>query len=369
MNLFSPLSRQALYYINMMNERVESLFPIPARFKGKLLQSVADLSQLFTANRTVRSGVYLNDPSNLSAYLRYFLPWNVYRLCRLLPSLPLALDDGALITDLGSGPLTFPLALWIARPDLRSKRLEFRCLDRAGQALESGKKLFFSMLECPQWHIKTIRASLGAPVAGPKATLTTAIMVLNEEYESHHAALSDIADRAAQILRTRTAPDGMVLVVEPGIPRSGRFITALRTSLHNSGLTSLSPCPHTGSCPCPGTQDAKWCHFAFSTDDAPLALLNLSAAAGIPKERATLSFLLAGGAGGCAKGLRVISDAFPLDRALYGRYACSDRGLVLLTGKKAIIKTYDSGMLLPSPPAHTLQKHDQKTGALIVELR
>ncbi|MDR2151155.1 MAG: small ribosomal subunit Rsm22 family protein [Spirochaetaceae bacterium] len=371
MNLFSPLSPEALHSINTLTKRVEALFPIPARFQGKLLRTVADLSQLFTAHRPVRTCIYLNDPPKLSAYLRYFLPWNVYRLCRLLPSLPLTLQDGDALTDLGSGPLTFPLALWIARPDLRTKHLEFRCLDRAGAALEAGKKLFSSLLDCPHWHIKTIRASLSAPVHGPKAALITASMVLNEEYESPHTALAGIAERAAHLLTARTTPDGMVLVVEPGIPRSGKLISALRTALHTAGFPCLSPCPHTSTCPCPDSPDAKWCHFAFSTDDAPPALLNLSAAAGIPKERATLSFLLAGSTGSCTKGLRIVSDAFPIDRAdhaQYGRYACSERGLVLLTGKKAAIKAYDSGTLLPLPD-RAPQKRDQKTGAFIVEVR
>ncbi|MDR2150652.1 MAG: hypothetical protein LBO67_07565 [Spirochaetaceae bacterium] len=46
-------------------------------------------------------------------------------------------------------------------------------------------------------------------------------------------------------------------------------------------------------------------------------------------------------AGSCTKGLRIVSDAFPINRAnhaQYGRYACSERGLVLLTGKKLLSK-------------------------------
>jgi hypothetical protein len=124
----------------------------------------------------------------------------------------------------------------------------------------------------------------------------------------------------------------------------------------------------------------KWCHFAFDTDDAPAKLHSLSVAAGIPKERAVLSFLLAGGDTQGATpdnriAVRVISDTFPVQNiggrlndhtARFGRYACSAAGSVLITGSAEEMASTPAGTLLRlALPAG--EKRDPKSGALIFE--
>ncbi|MDR0387814.1 MAG: rRNA methyltransferase, partial [Treponema sp.] len=162
---------------------VDTVFPLPGRFRAGLHRDVAELSRLLTSGRGDRPEGYLGRPPLLSAYLRYFLPWNLYRLVRLLPLLPITLTEGDAVTDLGSGPLTLPLALWMARPEFRSLALEFRCLDRTEAALKAGKRLFTALAgpESP-WKIRLIHASLAAPVKGPPAALVTAVNVYNEIY-------------------------------------------------------------------------------------------------------------------------------------------------------------------------------------------
>jgi len=113
---------------------------------------------------------------------------------------------------------------------------------------------------------------------------------------------------------------------------------------------------------------AKWCHFALNTEDAPDELHRLSAALKLPKERAALSFILAGKA--AAQNpvkratrsertervkARVISDSFPIsadspgtrerENNPWGRYACSERGLVLATGSRRTLESAQPGAL------------------------
>jgi hypothetical protein len=403
---------------------IDRTFPLPRRRAGSLPRDIAELSRLFTGARGERTVTYLGKPAFLSAYLRYFLPWNLYRLCRLLPGLVLPLEDGDAVTDLGSGPLSLALALWISRPDLRGLRLEFRCIDHTATVMRAGKKLFEALAggDCP-WILRLERNSLGgragkAPIVwkGPSAEekqpagkdarrqekparLVTAVNVFTELGQNIPAAdgggLKRFAEKSFKTLTSYLADTGYLLAVEPGNPQGGAFIAGLRGALIESGGSVLAPCPHAQPCPFPGGKaprrerrtegrgKGKWCHFAFSTEEAPAALRTLSSRAGLPKERAALSFLFAGLGGqegpepeALTGGLRlrVISDAFPLPAAggapaardaRFGRYCCSEQGMALLTGKRSALEKAESGALFK---AACTGARDPKTGAVIAEI-
>ncbi|MDR2143491.1 MAG: small ribosomal subunit Rsm22 family protein [Treponema sp.] len=422
---------------------IEKTFPVPGRFRSNLPGDVAELSRLLTSARSGREGGYLSRPNLLSAYLRYFLPWNVFRLYRLfslvsgadsppeetgdpsgesgdMPGGPagpfLGLTGGDAITDIGSGPLTLPVALWLWRPELRKLNLEFRCVDHCAPALEAGRKIF-AALEAAEngssWKIRTIHDSVNAPVHGKKARLVTAVNVFNEICRRDDSASA--ADKAVKILEKLCSEEGAILVMEPGIPESGAFIAALRYALLERGTGVVSPCTHEGPCPLPGEGrfhkgqgrvpgraglssrfppavtaggNAKWCHFAFDTAEAPEELHRLSAAAGIPKERAVFSFLLTGktGPGGPAT-VRVISDACPVSGG-WGRYGCGagrgiadgydagdgrdagdslgKNGLYLIRGSKGEIERIAPGTVVKAGEGAQAE-FDKKTGAIIVE--
>jgi ribosomal protein RSM22 (predicted rRNA methylase) len=375
-SLFPPLEPDIRRSLESILALIDQVFPIPRRFRAGLPKDIAELSRLLTSNQGDRNESYLSKPSFLSGYLRYFLPWNLYRLCRLLPPLSLNVESGGTITDLGSGPLTFPLALWISRPDLRKLPLEFRCIDRTGSVLDAGKKLFYAFAggDAP-WRIKTIRGSLENAVKGTKADLVSAVNVFNELFRGiPHAdqrSLTDLAGKQARILSKLTAESGSILVVEPGVPQSGEIITALRGDLLLYGYAPELPCPHKGLCPFPGGGKTKWCHFAFDTRQAPPALLKLSAAAGLPKERATLSFLLARTIPEYPKKnafpIRIVSDIFPISskKFRYGRYGCSGLGIILVTGPQKTLGKHESGGVFMYTPTGQEQR-DPKSGALTV---
>ncbi|MDR3147166.1 MAG: small ribosomal subunit Rsm22 family protein, partial [Treponema sp.] len=398
-NLFTGLEEPIRRDLEALLPLIERTFPIPSRFRRALGNDVAELSRLLTSARGERSLSYLNQPPLLSAYLYYFLPWTLYRLCRLLPGLDLPLAPGDTIVDLGSGPLSFTIGLWLCRPDLRPIPLQFRCLDRSKAALEAGKRLFTALPDsaCP-WTITTIHGDLfrlhkpgnqpqQPAQPGPRnhrnqtqgAALVTALNLYNELSQSispgDDAGQRRFANNQAALLTGLAAEGGRLLVVEPGTPPSGRFITLLREALINLDRPPLAPCTHSQPCPFPAA--AKWCHFAFDTEEAPANLHRLSAAAGIPKERATLSFLLAGPVTADKKPreqenpspVRLISDSFPVSAAQgsreWGRYACGEKGLALLRGDKTPIQAAEPGTLLA---ASFTGERDPKSGALLCRL-
>ena len=147
----------------------------------------------------------------------------------------------------------------------------------------------------------------------------------------------------------------------------------------------------------------KWCNFAFETDGAPKKLLALSAKAGIPKERAVLSFVFAqkmtskkdcpvkpGNDSALSHSrapmresfdgrLRIASDiirvpaAEPGQKSRIGHYACSEKGLVLALSSGG--RRVYSGDLLELDEKDSRAKRgndkaarDAKSGALIVEI-
>jgi SAM-dependent methyltransferase len=385
MTLFDPLPPETRRLLNGVPALIDKTFPLPGRFRSALPTDVTELSRLLTSGRGERGLSYLGRPNLLSAYLRYFLPWNLYRLCRLLPGLDITLAANDVITDIGCGPLTFTVALWICRPDLRTVPLEFYCIDRSGPALETGKSFFAALAADTPWKIHTVKgdiANIRFDARTKPAALVCAVNVFNEMYGDISRSGTSVrqlnAEKSVRILENYAAKASAnavsVLVAEPGFPRCGEFISIMRNIFLERGRRIVSPCPHDAACP---FSKERWCHFAFETKDAPAALHKLSQAAGLPKERAVLSFLFAEigsrewgvGSGGTTAEtiLRVISDAFPLPSNRYGRYCCSRHGLVLLAGGKSVIEKSASGELVNASLEEG--RRDSKSGALIAEYR
>jgi len=391
--------------LNSVPVLIGKTFPIPRKFRGALPSDIMELSRLLTNSRGERKLSYLSQPKYLSAYLHYFLPWNLYRLCLLLPSLNLSLKAGDKITDLGCGPLTFASALWISYPALRKIPLEINCVDRVQPVMEAGKD-FFTQLALNTnkdgnipWKINLIKKDINILKEKPGNSAKTdcsflsAINLFNEMHDriSHNDinGLRKTASNAANFMHGKAAKETPILIVEPGVPQSGKFISLLRNSFIELGRNIISPCTHIEACPLTpkyqGGVKQRWCHCALETPDVPKELNRLSAAAKLPKERLTFSYLLTGNKNEqpfnpvssnqdspnleSSKNVRIISDAFPLPDNQYGRYGCSSLGLVLLKGQKTRIEKLnplyiaETGKLNDNKDAF-----DAKSGAKIMEL-
>ena len=370
---------------------------MPANSKQLVIipKIIRELSHQMTDDRGSRRLGYMNEKTFLSAYVRYFMWWNLVRLARLFANLDFDfLSDGDVCLDIGSGPLTLPCALWLARPDLRQKKLVWYVMDISQGALSVGEEIFLALAAKTggePWKIVRVKGELGTAVK-EKARFVTCANMFNELLQSRRGEPPDyLAKKYSQALfkyldfenggavnegragnargavnegragsargaanegRAKSVRGGpTLLLVEPGVPKSARFVSLMRDAFIRRGLVALAPCPHQQSCPMDGRRarqggaNGKWCNFAFETDDAPKKLLALSASAGIPKERAVLSFVLAGAAresfaspksGGL---LRVASDIIRLppdgegQKPRVGHYACSEQGLVLALSK------------------------------------
>jgi hypothetical protein len=358
------------------------VFPLQARHREALPGGIRKLSDYLTLDREHLPRDYMSRPEFLAAYLHYFMPWNIYRQGRLLVGLDLALKPQVRIVDLGAGPLTFLHALWLTRPGLREQELDYLAVDRSESALKNGRKIFRAWAPEAKWTLRTDNRPAGQKKFKP-ADLLVMTNFINEVERTPRAARGEQGvAREALLLdkwESQVAPNGAILLVEPGVRDAGRFLTRLREAALGKGWSIPAPCPHPARCPLPGLRSTPWCHFTFPTGDVPGWLARLSHKAKLPKARASLSFLLLVRGedpplrirpprtpGKSAGLVRVVSEGFDLPGGKQGRYGCSGRGLILLETHREDQGPVPGDLVTIRWPDKSVR--DRKSGGLVVPL-
>ena len=334
----------------LIPDLLQGILPMKEKHRNLLATGVRRLSGLLTTERENLPPDYMTRPEYLAAYLHYFMPWNIYRQARLLQGLDFSLTPNATILDFGCGPLTFLQAMWLTRPHMRENQYRYVGFDRSEPVLKAGRKLFEGLAGAgfKGWNVQTER-QLGAARKSAPADLIVAGNFINElnPPRSAHGEEVSAEDLLLQRWGELLKPDAAILVIEPGTRSSSKQLVRLRESALAVGWKVVAPCAHAGDCAMPGNRGGAWCHFNFIPVDIPEWLFKFSRKVKLPKERASLSFLLlvrgetppiktvtpprpAEGEGL----VRVISESFDLPENQMGRYGCSNRGLVLLQNPK-----------------------------------
>ena len=396
-----------------------------------LYGAIKSLSHQLTDDRNSRRLGYMNEAGYISAYISYFMWWNLVRQVSLFANLPksaftsLINSEQPVAIDVGSGTLTAVIALWLARPELRSKKITWYCMDLSQTALAAGEDLFLSIAaktlrgevspsatmaspfpptpsagepampplastEGEPWKIVRVKGAFGTSIK-EKADFITCANVFNEIIQNNEMPTDFLAKKYAnELLSYLKNEDSAVLLVEPGDPHSARFISLMRDALIRQKYSPVAPCPHAGTCPMAGRtsgkttnaygKNAKWCNFAFDTENAPSRLLKLSEKAGLPKERASLSFVISKKSAKADKAespsknkpsektfIRIASDFIRLPELhKSGYYACSQFGLLLAIDEHHVQPK--NGELLQIKTPEDLTERDKKSGAIIVRI-
>ncbi|MEW6776457.1 MAG: small ribosomal subunit Rsm22 family protein, partial [Bdellovibrionota bacterium] len=168
--------------------------------------------------------------------------------------------------------------------------------------------------------------------AGTGFDLIVAGNTLSEGF-SDPAKAAGWLDSLANYLR----PEGALVVIEPALKRTGRFLQQSRDALlalPGRRLHVFAPCLHEG--PCPALARAgDWCHERVPWNP-PKALEEIDRAAGLDKDTLTFSYLVLRLSSRSlkdvfktpSKGLhrgRVVSDALP-EKGKEGRVVCTEEG-------------------------------------------
>ena len=384
--MFKSLEKNENSILENFDDILQNIKPLSSKQLYQLPNLIKELSHQLTDERSSRHNGYMNQTVMLTAYSRYFMWWNLFRLTTLFRGFPKNcfefLKDEDYCLDLGSGPLTIPVALWLSRPELRKKKLTWYCTDISQTALSLGEEIFLSVVaktlsndtEIQPWKIIRVKGELGTEIRN-KASFVTCANMFNELYYDTAKPLEEQAKKYTNTLISYATEKSMILVVEPAFPRSSRFISLTRDALIRKKYSIISPCPHTKECCMDGRKGVKWCHFVLDTSFAPKKLHKLSDKAGLPKDRASLSFVFAQNFEETQNDelkIRVVSDMIKLPQNATGRYACSRLGLTLVKSNFTNSKKFDSGSLISTEDTtnkiESSAKIDTKSGAKIIEV-
>ena len=428
----TAVPKESLEIIKSFDEIVASVRSLSGKQKLSLYGAIKNLSHQLTDDRNSRRLGYMNEAGYISAYISYFMWWNLVRMTRLFANLPkkafepLEKSQNPVAIDVGSGTLTVVIALWLARPELRSKKIKWYCMDLSQTALSAGEELYLAIAaktmreqegkslspashsvaptplsagDTPAtpptepWEIIRVKGAFGTSIK-EKADFITCGNVFNEILQRNEMPTDFLAKRYTNELLSYIKDDSStVLLVEPGDPHSARFISLMRDALLRQDYFPVAPCPHISECSMAGRthgkttnaygKNAKWCNFAFETETAPLRLKKLSEKAGLQKERASLSFIVAKKEDSAvAKQLvlkakndnqsektfiRIASDFIRLPELhKSGYYACSQFGLLLAIDEHHVQP--QNGELLQIKTPENLTERDKKSGAIMVRI-
>ncbi len=393
--LFPPLPHSIREALQDFPKVLNSVLPMQAKHRHQLPYAIEELSTRLTSERGLLQQPYWSAPRFTSAYVWYFLPWNIIRLARLLNGLslpeptPLPVKKGGepvprIFVDMGSGPLSLPIALWLAKPQWRHIPLTLLCTDISPHPLMTGQKIFEALAgKDSPWRVVTRRCHLeGTAVEIHKTEgipwLITAANVCNELKGKHEQSTGErLEELLGKLLGTLNAPDARLLFVEPGTRLGGKTIVSLREAAQSFDLVPESPCTHGHACPLDETR--TWCHFTFDIQGAPRWLTELSAQANLRKDALSLAFVLLQkeryldeqeGAEGQSSTMqdraRIISAPFRVPHLPgFSRYACAPQGLTLLGRAQSL----SSGALVSIHPPTEDSEVDKKSGAFVTEHR
>ncbi len=366
--------------LDCLPELLDQLLPLKSAHRADLPDAVRELSAILTTERYALARPYWSTPRFLSAYLRYFLPWNLLRISRLLQDLPLPPPDEnkPRLMDLGSGPLSVPLALWLSRPEWRATPVQLLCTDISPRPMALGAAIMTRLAkklgEPFIWHIRTERMPLAQALNSQWRPLQMIIggNVLNEWHgQDREQPLRDRLDELASAVAHALSPSGAALFIEPGTRLGGTLTASLRAAAMDNGLFPAAPCTHAQVCPLLGRKERGWCHIheGLAPGAVPAWLSSLGQAGRLEKHTFSFSYLMLRTkeavnpqTSGQAVAARLLSDIFLVPGIGQARYACSERGLLLVphashfTAGQAVICQIS---------IHPRQ--DKKSGALIVQ--
>ncbi|BFU92644.1 MAG: hypothetical protein NTAFB01_38310 [Nitrospira sp.] len=283
--------------LDTINERVES----KGLSRKKLGQAVAELSRIFTKERSHLTRTYLDDELLGAAYLQYFLPVNLAKIQLLLEEMPASEPVARFsVLDIGSGPGTGALAVldWWHQREL-PYALSVTAIDSSSGALRQGRQLWDRYCRSARIQEADLQAHVGnlerrewSEQVRQKGPFDLIILAncLNEIFAGAGdpiMARTTFVDQSLALL----ASHGTMMIVEPALRETSRALHQVRDRLlQEKRCTIYSPCLHEWNCPALVKPD-DWCHEERAWEP-PVSIQEIDEEVGFIKDALKFSYLL-----------------------------------------------------------------------------
>lgn len=254
--------------------------------------AVADISNLFTAERDDLPKNYLNMKEYRSAYLLYFTIPNYLKMVHVLSQAKQSFptDRPISILDLGTGSGT---ALLAAADLCRDMGLSAKLIgiDQNGPILRDAAGIFsrYHPEIKPSFITRTLSPrTIARDIPAGQYDIIMMSNVLNEwAYPERVKALLTVRQ---QFLR----PGGTLIIVEPALQAITRDLMQLRDDLLAHAPTPyqvVAPCLHQGPCPMIRHNARDWCH-AYLEWERPELIVEFDRRIGNRKEYLKYAYLV-----------------------------------------------------------------------------
>jgi ribosomal protein RSM22 (predicted rRNA methylase) len=239
-----------------------TMFHLPSELQAAIEREVASFesAQLSRAARELSaeyqrggpSGSVLRTATHRAAYLHARLPATYAATRAVFPVLSERLPDIEVsnLLDVGAGPGT---AMWAALDALPAIS-QITLLERDLELINIGRSLAQSSRHAAARQAAWMHGD-ATLLPLPTHDVVVISYLLNELSPASGNKLVAAAWAAACKL---------LVIVEPGTPRSFQNVLAARQALIKLGAQVIAPCPHHHQCPMAAASD--WCHFAVRVE-------------------------------------------------------------------------------------------------------
>ena len=267
----------------------------------RLAQAVAELSWVFTKERSQLNRTYLDDPLLGIAYLQYFLPVNLTKVQVLLDEMPM-FEAGKRISilDLGSGPGTGALAAldWWHQQQV-PQALSVTAVDGSTRTLRRARQMwdwYCQAAGAREVDLRTCEGDLEqrawSEQVGQNGPFDLIILAncLNEigvDAKDSIGRRTELVTEALSLL----ASHGTMMILEPALRETSRALHLVRDQLlQERRCTVYSPCLHEQNCPALVKPD-DWCHEERAWEP-PSIIREIDGQVGLIKDALKFSYLL-----------------------------------------------------------------------------
>ena len=267
------------------------------------IQELKRLSDAYTQHSVgTKLPQLIKSELSAQAYALYYLAVNAAKMLHLTPHIT-SNKETLRVLDFGSGPGTASLALLASL----KQPLNITCVESSQPMRAVAKKLLSS------WNAGKSLADLSFVSHLPTSNTASYDVIVAAN------ALAELSEAESQALITHltsmVAPDGFLILLEPGQQLHSRRLMRFRDGLAKTSpkLTPLFPCTRADICPMLKASETDWCHSTIEWAQPKLSR-QLDAMLSFNKHRIKFCAFVFQHGGQLRPGMRVITPPFKMLR-------------------------------------------------------